>query len=83
MRELSLVLIAACLCGGCTTPRSQSETGAIVADILREKPSNVICPFGKLRYCVIEGDGSQRCECTQHRKVFPDSVPVPTTDGRQ
>lgn len=69
-RQLSLILVAACLCVGCATKRP-AESEVLVSRILRAPTQNLVCPFGEVRMCTIDEDAEKHCTCMDHHEVFP------------
>jgi hypothetical protein len=68
-RQLSLALVAACLCAACAAPRP-AETDVLVSKILVERPSNSTCQAGEVRVCVFDEINRQHCQCVEHHELF-------------
>ena len=70
MRQLSLVLMAVCLCAGCATKRP-AESDVLVSNIVRGQSANLVCPAGDVRMCTIDEDDQKHCTCMDHSEIFP------------
>jgi hypothetical protein len=69
-RQLSLLLMAACLSVGCATQRA-AESDVLVSNIIREPSANLVCRAGDVRLCRIDEDGDKHCQCVDHSEIFP------------
>ena len=68
-RQLSLVLVAACLAAGCAT-KPAAESDVLISKILHEPSAGLVCPSGDVRLCTIDEDGEKHCQCVDHSEIF-------------
>jgi hypothetical protein len=69
-RQLSLILLVACLSVGCATNRP-AESDVLVSNIARGQSANLVCPVGEVRLCTIDEDDVKHCQCADHSEIFP------------
>jgi hypothetical protein len=69
-RQLSLVLVAACLSVGCAT-HQPAASEVLVSRILHAPTDNLVCQPGELRMCTVDADDEKHCTCMDHSEVFP------------
>ena len=67
-RQLPWVLMAGCLCASCAS-YPVSETQVLASDIANERPRNVICEAGDVRYCEVGADGEAQCGCVDFHAI--------------
>ena len=68
-RQLSWILMAACLSVGCATQRPH-ESDVIVSNIIRAPSENLVCPATEVRMCTIDEDDEKHCQCMDHSEIF-------------
>jgi hypothetical protein len=68
-RQVLWVPLVLWLCAGCAA-RPVSEAQVLVSDIVRERPSNIVCKPRDVRYCEVDVDAQKHCLCVDNRALF-------------